>query len=88
MLDKKPCPVLHPIMTCALYRLENRLLELPLNLLALVVGARLAVECHQSTEVELGRLEELDLANVNLLFVSLPPCDSRDAREKPTFWRG
>jgi hypothetical protein len=61
-------------MACALYRLKNRLLELPLNLLTLVVGARLAVECHQGTEVELGRLEKLNLADVNLLCVSLPPC--------------
>ena len=60
-------------MTPALYRLQNRLLELTLHLLALVIRARLAVECHQRPEVELGRLEELDLANVNLPSVSNPP---------------
>lgn len=49
-----------------LYGLENGLLELTLNLLASLVGARLAVERHESTEVELGLLEQLDLADVDL----------------------
>lgn len=46
--------------------LEDTLLELPLNLLALVVGTRLAVESHQCSKIELGRLEQLDLADVDL----------------------
>lgn len=46
--------------------LEYLLLELPLNLLALIIGRRLAVQGQKRTQVKLGRLEELDLANVNL----------------------
>jgi len=46
--------------------LQNTLLELPLNLLALVVSARLAVEGHQGTQVELGGLQQLNLADVDL----------------------
>lgn len=61
----KTRPSAFPITT-PLYVLENLLTELPLNLLALLIRARLAVESHQSTEVELGRLEELDLADVDL----------------------
>ena len=49
-----------------LHLLQNTLLELPLNLLALLVGGGLAVESHQGAEVELGLLEQLDLADVNL----------------------
>lgn len=37
------------------------------HLLAGLVGVGLAVEVKESTEVELGRLEELDLANVDVL---------------------
>ena len=47
--------------------LEDRLLELPLHLLALVISRGLAVEGEESTQVELGRLEKLHLADVNLL---------------------
>jgi hypothetical protein len=46
--------------------LQHTLLELPLNLLALVIRTRLAVQRHQSTQVELGSLQQLNLANVNL----------------------
>lgn len=46
--------------------LKNALLELPLDLLTLLVRRRLAVQVHQGTQVELGRLEELDLADVDL----------------------
>jgi hypothetical protein len=46
--------------------LKNNLLELPLDLLALVIRTRLAVESHQSSEVELGLLQQLDLADVDL----------------------
>lgn len=78
-------------MTPALYLLENRLLELALHLLALVISARLSVERHERTEVELGGLEELDLADVNLFCLCQPVFHSRLAsrhRAKPTFWRG
>ena len=66
--------------------LKNRLLELALDLLARVVGARLAVQTKESTKVELGRLQELDLADVNLGYISnrhvrFPFCIH-------TFWRG
>ena len=46
--------------------LKNALLELPLHLLTLLVRRGLAVQVHESTQVELGRLEELDLADVDL----------------------
>ena len=50
--------------------LQDALLELPLNLLALLIRRRLAVECHEATQVELGLLHELDLANVDLREIS------------------
>jgi hypothetical protein len=46
--------------------LQDTLLELPLNLLALVVRPRLAVESHEGAEVEPGLLQQLDLADVDL----------------------
>lgn len=46
--------------------LQNTLLELPLDLLSLIVRTRLAVQSHQSTKIELGCLEKLDLADVDL----------------------
>lgn len=49
-----------------LYRFEDLLTELPLHLLTLLIRARLAVQGHQGTKVELGLLEELDLADVDL----------------------
>ena len=49
-----------------LHLFEYPLLEFPLYLLALLVCAGLAVEVHEGTEVELGLLQELDLADVNL----------------------
>lgn len=63
MVDQYLTPLPNEI---PLNRLKNGVLELALNLLALVVGGGLAVEGEQSTEVELGRLQKLDLANVNL----------------------
>ena len=63
----KTLPSAFPITT-PLYLLEDRLLELALNLLTLLVRARLAVESHQGAKVELGLLEELDLADVDLFF--------------------
>jgi hypothetical protein len=46
--------------------LKDLLLEFPLNLVALVIGGRLAVKVQESAEVELGGLQELDLADVDL----------------------
>lgn len=51
------------------YLLQDTLLELPLDPLALLVGGGLAVERHEGTQVELGRLQELDLADVDLFIV-------------------
>jgi len=48
------------------YLLQHTLLELALHLLTLLVRGRLAVESHEGAEVELGLLEELDLADVDL----------------------
>lgn len=59
-------PFAFPKTTNPLYGLKDRLLELALNLLASIIGAGLAVESHEGTEVELGSLEELDLADVDL----------------------
>lgn len=68
--------------------LQDALLELPLNLLSLLIGPRLAVQSHQSTEVELGCLEELDLADVDLIRDQLKfPIDGGDDFGL-TFWRG
>jgi len=47
--------------------LKDLLLELPLHLLALVISCGLAVESQEGTQVELGRLEQLHLANVDIL---------------------
>ena len=59
-----------PVPQCAncLHVLEDSLLELAvtLDLLARVVGGGLAVEREEVAEVELGCLEELDLADVDL----------------------
>jgi hypothetical protein len=55
-----------PVLKKNLHVLQNGLLELPFNLLARIVLGRLSVKGEQSTEVELGRLEELDLADVDL----------------------
>jgi hypothetical protein len=47
--------------------LQDCLLEFPLYLVTLVVGCGFAVQVQKSTEIELGGLEELDLADVNVL---------------------
>lgn len=55
-----------------LHLLEHSLLELlVLDLLARVVGRGLAVQREEVAEVELGRLEELDLADVDLVSLSV-----------------
>ena len=53
-----------------LYGLENGLLELALNLLSGLVGVGLAVEVKEGSKVELWCLKELDLADVDLWYVS------------------
>lgn len=49
-----------------LHALQNSLLELTLHLLAGLVGVGLTVEVEEGTEVELWRLQEFDLADVDL----------------------
>jgi hypothetical protein len=56
------------ILALRLHSLQDGLLELTLNLLAGLVSGRLAVEREEVAEVELGCLEELDLADVNLKY--------------------
>ena len=56
-----------PVMQYRLDLIQDTLLELPLNLLTLVVRPRLAVESHEGAEVEPGLLQQLDLADVYLL---------------------
>lgn len=63
-----------PAKIILLNLLQDTLLELPLNLLALVISARLAVQSHQGTKVELGGLEQLNLSDVDLEIVR--PSDS------------
>lgn len=46
--------------------LKNLFLELPLNLLALVISRRFPVEVQQGTKIKLRGLEELDFADVDL----------------------
>ncbi len=50
-----------------LHLVQNLLLELPLDLLALLICVRFAVEVKESAEVELGGLQELNFADVDLL---------------------
>lgn len=62
-----PCPERSsPSLRMPLHLLKDALLELPLNLLAVLVGGGLAVQRHQGTKVELGLLEQLNLADVHL----------------------
>ena len=71
LLDKNraQCDPYHE--PCALYRLQDLLLELALDLLTRIVRTRLAVKSHERTEIKLRRLQEFDLANVNLVPVSV-----------------
>ena len=66
-----PCPIAYDNSKTRnhthLYGLQDGLLELSLNLLSLLVGVGLAVEVKKGSEVELWCLEELDLADVNLV---------------------
>lgn len=73
LLEETVCPCRIPNQFCSpslrptpLHVLKDTLLELPLNLLALLIRGRLAVQRQQVAEVELGCLEQLDLADVNL----------------------
>lgn len=73
--------------------LQDTLLELPLDLLALIVRTRLAVQGHQSSQVKLGSLEELDFANVNLKHTKLSVRRlmsklTSHSSVSLTFWRG
>lgn len=47
--------------------LEDLLLELPFNLVALVISRRFPMQVQQGTKVKLRGLEEFDLADMNLL---------------------
>jgi hypothetical protein len=66
--------------------LKNLFLELPLNLLALVISRRFPVEVQQGTEIKLRGLKELDLADMDVLqginslsrLFNLAPNDLRD----------
>lgn len=70
VVHKVPMLQLHlPKIQHRLDLVQDNLLELPLNLLALVVRPRLAMECHQGTQVEPRLLQQLDLADVNLFSV-------------------
>ena len=53
-----------------LYLVQDLLLELPLDLLTRLIGVRLAVEVQEGAEVELGCLQQLDFADVDLWTVS------------------
>lgn len=55
-----------PVDASILDGFKNLLLELTLDLLALVIGGRLPMEVQQCTQVKLRRLEQLDLADMNL----------------------
>jgi hypothetical protein len=46
--------------------LKNLFLEFPLNFLALLIGARLAVKIEKSTKIKLGLFQKLNFANMNL----------------------
>jgi len=54
-----------------LHRLQNLLLEFPLHLLALLICRRFTVKIQERTEIELGRLQQLDFSDVNLVRVSM-----------------
>lgn len=70
-----------------LHVLQNGLLELAVNLLTSIVLGRLSVEGEEGTEVELGLLEELDLADVDLNAISM--LSRRTGLNcQLTFWRG
>lgn len=61
-----PCSQLCLMKQPRLHALQNLLLELTLHLLARLVGVGLAVEVEEGTKVELGLLEDLDLADMDL----------------------
>lgn len=46
--------------------LKNLLLELPLNFLALVVSRRFSMQVQQRTKIKFRRLQQLDLADMDL----------------------
>lgn len=72
-----------------LHALQNRLLELAItHLLAGIVGRGLAVKSKEGTEVELGGLEELDFADVDLVKCQLGILYEPSQWMSLTFWRG
>ncbi len=54
-----------------LHRLQNLLFEFPLHLLALLICRRLTVKIQERTEIEFGRLQQLDFPDVYLVRVSM-----------------
>ena len=72
VLLKETMPVPFPVNN-PLHLLQDTLLELTLHLLALLIRGRLAVEGEQSTELELGLLQQLNLADVDLKKFSQHP---------------
>lgn len=73
------------LLDTPLNALKNLLLELPLDLLALVIGTRLAVESQKSPQIEFGGLEELDLANVDLIHGQIGCNDTKGKRSHERF---
>ena len=67
MIDECSLPMPAATSSIPLHLLQHRLLELAvLDLLAGVVGGGLAVQREQVAEIELGCLQKLDFANVDL----------------------
>ncbi len=63
LLDKAvPMPIYQPLDL-----FENLFLELPLHLLALVVGRGFTVQSHEGPKIELRLLQQLDLSDVHLI---------------------
>lgn len=65
--------------------LQDLLLELTLHLLALVISCGLAVESQEGTQVELGGLEQLNLANVDLKRICQITAPATDDGGKGTY---
>lgn len=55
-----------PIMNFNLYFFQHLLLELPLNLLTLLIRSFFTVEVEECTQVKLRCLQEFDFADVDL----------------------
>lgn len=57
----------HSELLSCLNFLQDSLLELSLDLLALLIGSRFTMQCHEGSKIKLGGLEKFDLANVGLV---------------------